>query len=103
LRRHEGAAVGHALIEGVAFGLMEGRGGRSNPASRRRCPWWAVVHAARWSQLLASTLGVALCVPADGSAAGAPCAAPLAWLANGGGESPVRVGAQVRTRVPARP
>jgi xylulokinase len=81
---HDAAALGHAVIEGVAFGLLDG--------------WQALgvapgtvdalslvgggARSALWAQLLASALGVALVTHPGGEAGGALGAARLAWLAD---------------------
>lgn len=85
---HDAAALGHAVIEGVAFGLLDGW--LALRADLGSVPALSLVgggaRSALWAQLLASVLGVALHTHAGSEAGGALGAARLAWLADLGGQ-----------------
>ncbi|TCV95136.1 xylulokinase [Biostraticola tofi] len=85
------AALGYAVLEGVAFGLVDGLAVMKRAGSRieqfslvgggARSAWWA--------QLIADALDVPVVTHRDGTAGGALGAARLGWLAAGGNESEV--------------
>ena len=96
LRAHHGAAaLGYAVIEGVAFGLMDGLAAMQSAAksaAEPSLPLILVGGGARsdlWAQLLASGLGRTLQRDAHAPIAAALGAARLAWLADGGEEAMV--------------
>jgi xylulokinase len=97
---HDAASVGHAVIEGVGFGLLDGW------ASLGVLPGEVAqlslvgggARSALWAQLLASTLGVPLCTHEGGEAGGALGAARLAWLAAGGDLATVAIAPPVARR-----
>ncbi len=90
---HDAAAIGYAVIEGVAFGLLDGWSALAMAPGAMRA--LSVVgggaRSALWVQMIASALGVATCTHAGGEAGGALGAARLAWLADGGEEAAVCV------------
>lgn len=94
---HDAAAIGYAVIEGVTFGLADGW--TSLGASPQDVKALAVVgggaRSALWTQMLASSLGVAMRVHEGGEAGGALGAARLAWLADGASEAGVCRGGAV--------
>ncbi|WP_293765778.1 xylulokinase [uncultured Aquitalea sp.] len=83
---HGRAALGYAVLEGVAFGMVDGldalRAAGSDVSELSlvgggaRSPFWA--------QLLADALSVAIVTHVGGEAGGALGAARLGWLADGG-------------------
>ena len=81
---HGAAALGHAVIEGVAFGLLDGW--RALQAAPGSVPALSLVgggaRSALWAQLLSSTLNLPLHTHTGGEAGGALGAARLAWLAD---------------------
>ena len=85
---HDAAALGYAVIEGVAFGLLDGW--QALGAAPGSVPALSLVgggaRSALWAQLLASALGVPLHTHAGSEAGGALGAARLAWLADLGGQ-----------------
>ncbi len=88
---HDAADLGYAVMEGVAFGLMDGLHamGHSAPSNT---PLALVGGGARsdvWAQLLASGLNCPLQRPQGAPAAAALGAARLAWLADGGSQQTV--------------
>lgn len=87
---HGAADLGHAVIEGVGFGLLDGwlaLGGGQAPAGVSALSLvGGGARSALWAQLLASTLGVALNTHPGSEAGGALGAARLAWLADLGGQ-----------------
>ena len=96
---HDAAAIGYAVIEGVSFGLRDGWASlQAEPGSVAALSLvGGGARSALWAQLLASALGVTMCIHAGGEAGGALGAARLAWLADGGIESDVcRAGAVAR-------
>jgi xylulokinase len=87
---HDRAALAHAVVEGVNFGLLDGwrAFGDRSPVTELS----AVGGGARsdaWLQALADTLNVSLTRHEGAEAGAALGAARLAWLADGGGESTV--------------
>lgn len=84
---HTAHDVAYAVMEGVAFGLLDGWRAMGNPA-RSTTPLALVGGGARsdaWAQLVSDTLGCPLHRPNSAHAAGALGAARLAWIADGGG------------------
>jgi xylulokinase len=81
--------MGYAVIEGVAFGLLDGWRALGQGAAPTGVPALSLVgggaRSAEWAQLLASALGVALLTHTGSEAGGALGAARLAWLAEQGG------------------
>ncbi|MDX5627450.1 MULTISPECIES: xylulokinase [unclassified Brenneria] len=87
----ERAALGYAVLEGVAFGLVDGLEVMKQAGSRieqfsligggARSPWWA--------QLIADVMDIPVVTHRDGAAGGALGAARLGWLAAGGDEAQV--------------
>jgi xylulokinase len=90
---HDGADIGYAVMEGVAFGLADGLAAmHEGMGDAPMGPLSLVGGGARsdgWAQLIASALGRTLMRQADAHAAAAVGAARLAWLADGGTESVV--------------
>ncbi len=85
---HDAAALGYAVIEGVAFGLLDGwRALGADPGSVGALSLvGGGARSALWAQLLASALDVPLVTHPGGEAGGALGAARLAWLADLGGQ-----------------
>ena len=81
---HDAAALGYAVIEGVAFGLLDGW--RALDAAPGSVAALSLVgggaRSALWAQLLADVLDVTLVTHSGGEAGGALGAARLAWLAD---------------------
>jgi xylulokinase len=85
------AAITHAVLEGVAFGMADGLAALRAAGTQvgtlglvgggARSPYWAQLHA--------DILGVPVCTYRGGEAGGALGAARLAWLADGGDEAQV--------------
>ncbi|HEV7577628.1 MAG TPA: xylulokinase [Caldimonas sp.] len=94
---HDAAAVGYAVLEGVAFSLLDGW--LSLAADRRDVRALALIGGGArsdlWAQMLASLLGVVM-QRSEAANAGAIGAARLAWLADGGSEAEVCSVAPVR-------
>ena len=84
---HGPAAIGYAVIEGVAFGLLDGWH-TLDEATRALAKSVDIVgggaRSAHWAQLLATLLDRPLTKRDGGEAGGALGAARLAWLADGG-------------------
>ena len=84
---HGAAALGHAVIEGVAFGLLDGWHTLDEPTRALAKSLDFVGGGARsatWGRLLATLLDRPLTKRDGGEAGGALGAARLAWLADGG-------------------
>jgi xylulokinase len=83
---HDAASVGHAVMEGVSFGLLDGW--HSLGSSPGEVDSLSLVgggaRSSLWAQQLASAIGVPLLTHEGGEAGGALGAARLAWLAVGG-------------------
>ena len=81
----DAARLGHAVIEGVAFGLADGLHALQEAGTevRRLSLVGGGSRSAHWSQLLADVLGVELVTAVGAEAGGAMGAARLAWLALG--------------------
>ncbi|MBL8352825.1 MAG: xylulokinase [Burkholderiaceae bacterium] len=86
---HGAAALGYAVIEGVAFGLLDGW--RALGAASGSVPALSLVgggaRSALWAQLLADALQQPLVTHAGSEAGGALGAARLGWLADLGGDA----------------
>ncbi|WP_034410950.1 xylulokinase [Derxia gummosa] len=82
---HDAASVGHAVIEGVGFGLRDGLAslGLAPGALARLSLVGGGARSPLWAGLLASILGVPLVTHDGGEAGAALGAARLAWLALG--------------------
>ncbi len=82
--RHDAAALGHAVIEGVAFGLLDGwQALGAVPGSVAQLSLvGGGARSALWAQMLASTLGLPLVRHRGSESGGALGAARLAWLAD---------------------
>ena len=82
---HDAAAIGHAVMEGVSFGLRDGWDslGRGPGTVASLSLVGGGARSPLWAQWLASTLGVTLHTHEGGEAGGALGAARLAWLATG--------------------
>ncbi len=84
---HGAAAIGHAVIEGVSFGLLDGWQTLDAPTRALAPSLDFVGGGARspyWGRLLATLLERPLTKREGGEAGGALGAARLAWLADGG-------------------
>jgi xylulokinase len=82
---HGAADIGYAVLEGVAFGLLDGircLGDDARSAELRLVGGGS--RSALWCQLLASVLELPLLLPAGASHGAALGAARLGWLAVGG-------------------
>ena len=89
--QHQRAALGYAVLEGVAFGMVDGLDALraagtdvsqlSLVGGGARSPYWA--------QLMADALAVRIVTHVGGETGGALGAARLAWLAAGGSEEEV--------------
>lgn len=94
---HDAAALAHAVVEGVSFGLLDGYrsfGAMPGAANGTGTPLSLVGGGARsafWAQLLSTLLDLPLLTHQGGEAGGALGAARLAWLADGGSLSEVCV------------
>ncbi|NDL63874.1 xylulokinase [Acerihabitans arboris] len=99
----ERAALGYAVLEGVAFGLDDGLEVMKQAGSHieqfsligggARSPWWA--------QLIADVVDIPVVTHRDGAAGGALGAARLGWLAVGGREDEVCRKPAIHTRFTA--
>lgn len=97
---HDAASVGHAVIEGVAFGLRDGwasMGGTAGSAHELSLVGGGA-RSALWARLIASALGVPLVTHDGGESGGALGAARLAWLCIGGAVDEVCIAPPVRER-----
>jgi len=85
------ALCGHAVLEGVAFGLADGLAALQ--ASGTEVATLSLVgggaRSSLWAQLIADALGVEILLHAGGEAGGALGAARLGWMAAGGTEAEV--------------
>ena len=103
---HDAAALGHAVIEGVAFGLLDGwqaLAGAAGGAAGGVAALSLVGGGARsalWAQLLASALNLPLQTHTGGEAGAALGAARLAWLADLGQQGVSDAEAQARVCQP---
>ena len=97
---HGAATLGHAVIEGVAFGLLDGwRALDAAPGSVQALSLvGGGARSALWSQLLASMLGVPLLRHEGSEVGGALGAARLGALAAGGDEDRICTMAPVADR-----
>jgi len=87
----DAARLGHAVIEGVAFGLADGLQALRDAGTEvgRLALVGGGARSAHWAQLLADVLGVELQTVAGAEAGGAMGAGRLAWLALGHDEGEV--------------
>jgi xylulokinase len=83
---HDAAMLGYAVIEGVAFGLLDGWAsiGTSPGEVTQLSLVGGGARSPLWATLIASALGVPLVTHRGSEAGGALGAARLAWLAAGG-------------------
>lgn len=88
---HDAAALGYAVLEGVAFGFRDGLRALQTAGAHpdRISLVGGGARSALWSQLLASVLGVDMLAHRAGEAGAALGAARLAWLCVGGREADV--------------
>jgi xylulokinase len=93
------ARLGHAVIEGVAFGLADGLDALKAAGTdvNRLSLVGGGARSAHWAQLLADTLGIELATTEGAEAGGAIGAARLAWLALGRKEHDVCRAPDTRT------
>ncbi|WP_420105175.1 xylulokinase [Herbaspirillum huttiense] len=88
---HQRAALGYAVLEGVAFGMVDGldalRAAGTDVAELSLVGGGA--RSIYWAQLLADALQVRIVTHVGSEAGGALGAARLAWLADGGDEAEV--------------
>lgn len=98
---HGAAHIGHAVLEGVSFGLLDGWNAL-DAAGRAQVRELSLVgggaRSAHWGRLLASLLNVPLVLREGGETGGALGAARLAWLAVGGREAEVCTAGPERER-----
>ncbi len=87
----DAARLGHAVIEGVAFGLADGLQALRDAGTevRRLTLVGGGARSAHWAQLLADTLDIELMTADGAEAGGAIGAGRLAWLALGRSEAEV--------------
>ena len=87
----DAARLGHAVIEGVAFGLADGLQALRDAGTqvRRLSLVGGGARSPHWAQLLADTLGIELITVHGAEAGGALGAGRLAWLALGRHEDEV--------------
>jgi xylulokinase len=101
----DAARLGHAVIEGVGFGLADGL--QALQAAGTQVGALSLVgggaRSAHWAQLLADTLDVELVTVEGAEAGGAMGAARLAWLALGRAEADVCARPPERARFLPRP
>ena len=97
---HDAASIGHAVIEGVAFGLRDGWASMGVAAGEvgALSLVGGGARSALWARLIATVLGTPLTTHEGGEAGGALGAARLAWLAVGGDIGTVCVAPPVRDR-----
>ncbi|MBB5392577.1 MULTISPECIES: xylulokinase [unclassified Herbaspirillum] len=88
---HQRAALGYAVLEGVAFGMVDGldalRAAGTDVSQLSLVGGGA--RSAYWAQLIADALNVRIVTHVGSEAGGALGAARLAWLADGGEEAQV--------------
>ena len=87
----DAARLGHAAIEGVAFGLADGLQALRDAGTevRRLTLVGGGARSAHWAQLLADTLDIELMTADGAEAGGAIGAGRLAWLALGRSEADI--------------
>ena len=87
----DAARLGHAVIEGVAFGLADGLQALRDAGTevRRLTLVGGGARSAHWAQLLADTLDIELMTADGAEAGGAIGAGRLAWLALGRDETDI--------------
>ena len=101
----DAARLGHAVIEGVGFGLADGLDALKAAGTQvgRLSLVGGGARSAHWAQLLADTLDVELVAVEGSEAGGAMGAARLAWLALGRSEREVCTSPPVRASYRPRP
>jgi xylulokinase len=87
----DAARLGHAVLEGVGFGLADGLKALQDAGThvRRLTLVGGGARSAHWAQLIADTLDIELMTVDGAEAAGAMGAGRLAWLAIGRDETDV--------------
>jgi xylulokinase len=87
----DAAALGHSVLEGVAFGMLDGLEALRAAGTdvQRLALVGGGARSDYWAQLHADALGVEVHTLSGGEAGGALGAARLAWLADGGAEAEV--------------
>src|SRR5207249_3746256 len=98
---HGPGAIAHAVVEGVAFGLLDGFMALDTDLRRRVDELDLVGGGSRssyWAQLLATVLEKPLVLRAGANVSAALGAARLAWLADGGSEPEICSVAPVQRR-----
>lgn len=98
---HGPADIGHAVVEGVSFGLLDGLNALDRPLRATVKELSLVGGGARsayWAQMLATILQRPLVIREGAETAGALGAARLAWIADGGSEAEVCKPAPERRR-----
>ena len=90
---HGAGAIGHAVIEGVSFGLLDGLAALREAGTQvsRLSLVGGGARSALWAQMLASALDLEIVTHVGGETGGALGAARLAWLATGAAEADVCV------------
>lgn len=102
--RHETerAALGYAVIEGVAFGLADGMAVLGDTHISQCSLTGGGARSAIWAQLIADILNIPI-VTHPASSSGALGAARLAWLADGGDEATVCQKPEIQERYLPQP
>ncbi len=97
---HGAASIGHAVIEGVAFGLRDGWASMGvSPAEVQQLSLvGGGARSALWARMIATLLGVPLVTHEGSEAGGALGAARLGWLCTGAPLSTVCTAPPVRGR-----
>jgi xylulokinase len=100
----DAARLGHAVLEGVGFGLADGLDALRAAGTQveRLSLVGGGARSAHWAQLLADILGIELVTAEGAEAGGAMGAARLAWLALGRNERAVCMRPPVRARFAPR-
>ncbi|MFJ3044255.1 xylulokinase [Herbaspirillum chlorophenolicum] len=88
---HQRAALGYAVLEGVAFGMVDGLDALrvAGTGVSQLSLVGGGARSAYWAQLIADALNVRIVTHVGSEAGGALGAARLAWLADGGAEAEV--------------
>ena len=97
---HTSAAIGHAVLEGVTFGLLDGLNALRAAGTEvsRLSLVGGGARSPAWAQMLASALDVEIVTHVGSEAGGALGAARLAWLADSGDEATVCIAPPVAAR-----